>query len=91
MRWPYDLHYSYALRCETSEDPELVATTSDEFAKWLGHGLEVHKRVYLAYMTADCRMAGLQARYGKSQESPAEAGLSDEILAKLEQLELRTF
>ena len=44
----YDLCHSYAIRCETSEDPELVATTSEEFAKWLGQGFDVHKRVYLA-------------------------------------------
>jgi integrase len=84
---PYDLRHSYAIRCETSEDPEMVATSSEEFAKWLGHGLEVHKRVYLAYMSADRRKAGLQARIGKAKESPAEAGLSDEILAKLAKLE----
>lgn len=84
---PYDLRHSYAIRCETSEDPELVATPSEEFAKWLGHTLEIHKRVYLAYMTADRRKAGLKARVGKTQESPAEAGLSDEILAKLAKLE----
>lgn len=84
---PYDLRHSYAIRCETSEDPEMVATPSEEFAKWLGHTLEIHKRVYLAYMTADRRKAGLKARVGKAQESPAEAGLSDEILAKLAKLE----
>jgi integrase len=84
---PYDLRHSYAIRCETSEDPEMVATSSEEFAKWLGHGLEVHKRVYLAFMSADRRKAGLQARVGKAKESPAEAGLSDEILAKLAKLE----
>ena len=65
----------------------MVATPSEEFAKWLGHTLDIHKRVYLAYMTADRRKAGLKARVGKAQESPAEAGLSDEILAKLEKLE----
>ena len=83
---PYDLRHSYAIRCETSEDPEMVATSSEEFAKWLGHGLEVHKRVYLAYMSADRRKAGLRARVGKAQKNPAEAGLSDEILAKLAKL-----
>ena len=84
---PYDLRHSYAIRCETSEDPELVATPSEEFAKWLGHTLEIHKRVYLAYMSSDRRKAGLKARVGKAQESPAEAGLSDEVLAKLAKLE----
>lgn len=83
---PYDLRHSYAIRCETSEDPEMVATPSEEFAKWLGHTLEIHKRVYLAYMSSDRRKAGLKARVGKAQESPAEAGLSDEVLAKLDKL-----
>ena len=83
---PYDLRHSYAIRCETSEDPEMVATPSEEFAKWLGHTLDIHKRVYLAYMTADRRKAGLKARVGKTQENPTEAGLSDEVLAKLEKL-----
>lgn len=84
---PYDLRHSYAIRCETSEHPEMVATPSEEFAKWLGHTLEIHKRVYLAYMSSDRRKAGLKARVGKAQENPAEAGLSDEILAKLAKLE----
>lgn len=84
---PYDLRHSYAIRCETSEDPEMVATPSEEFAKWLGHTLEVHKRVYLAFMSSERRKAGLKARVGKTQQSPAEAGLSEEVLAKLEKLE----
>ena len=84
---PYDLRHSYAIRCETSSDPELVATPSEEFAKWLGHTLEIHRRVYLAWMTAERRKAGLKARVGKTQESPAEAGLSNEVLAKLAKLE----
>lgn len=84
---PYDLRHSYAIRCETSEDSELAATPSEEFAKWLGHGLEVHKRVYLAYMSAERRKAGLKARVGKAQENPTEAGLPDDVLAKLAKLE----
>lgn len=80
---PYDLRHSYAIRCETSS--ELIDTPSEEFAKWLGHGAEVHKRVYLRFMSKDREKASLQARYAKN---PAEgAGLSDEILAKLKKLE----
>ena len=85
---PYDLRHSYAIRCETSEDPQLVATPSEEFAKWLGHTLDVHKGIYLKWMSAERRATGLKARVGSQRKNPAEAGLTDEILAKLEKLEM---
>lgn len=83
---PYDLRHSYAIRCETSQDPILLATSSEEFAKWLGHTLDIHKRVYLRFMTAERKDASTKARIGTQKESPALAELPDDIKAKLEKL-----
>lgn len=84
---PYDLRHSYAIRCETSLDEDMLATPSEEFARWLGHTLDIHKRVYLRFMTAERKDASTKGRYGKTQENPVSAGLSDEVLAKLAKLE----
>ena len=84
---PYDLRHSYAIRCETSTDPDLPATPREDFAKWLGHGLEVHERVYLKFIPRDRELASMQARYGAKQNPAEGAGLSEEILAKLKKLE----
>ena len=84
---PYDLRHSYAIRCETSTDPDLLATPREDFAKWLGHGLEVHERVYLKFIPRDRELASMQARYGAKQSPTGGAGLSEEILAKLKKLE----
>lgn len=88
---PYDLRHSYAIRCETSTDPDLLATPREDFAKWLGHGVDVHERVYLKFIPRDRQLASMQTRYGRAKQNPADlAGLPDDIqakLAKLEQLE----
>ena len=83
---PYDLRHSYAIRCETSQDPELLATSSGEFARWLGHTYEIHKRVYLKHMRADRLLDSMKSRVG-SQKPAAQPELSEEILKKLEKLE----
>lgn len=85
---PYDLRHSYAIRCEGAE--ELAHIPSEEFARYLGHGFEVHKRIYLKHMSPDRQKAASKVR-GRKQESPAAgAELPADVLeklAKLEQLE----
>ena len=78
---------AHAIRCETSLDEDALDTPSEEFARWLGHTLDIHKRVYLRFMTAERKDASTKGRYGKTQENPVSAGLSDEVLAKLAKLE----
>lgn len=84
---PYDLRHSYAIRCETSTDPDLLSTPREDFAKWLGHGVDVHERVYLKFIPRDRELASMQARYGSKENPATGAGLSEEILAKLKKLE----
>ena len=83
---PYDLRHSYAIRCEISTDPLMLSTPSEEFAKWMGHGIEVHRRVYLKYMTTERKKASLKARLGKAQPVDLPEDIQRK-LAKLEQLE----
>ena len=68
-----DLRHSYAIRCETSLDEDMLATPSEEFARWLGHTW-THKRVYLRFMTAERKDASTKGRYGKTQENPSLRG-----------------
>ena len=84
---PYDLRHSYAIRCETSTDPELLSTPREDFARWLGHGQDVHERVYLKFIPRSREIQSMQARYGAKENPAGEAGLSEEILAKLKKLE----
>ena len=81
---PYDLRHSYAIRCETSTDPDLLSTPAQDFAKWMGHTEEVHKRTYLKFMSRDRELESMKFRVGSAE---APAGLSEEVLAKLAKLE----
>lgn len=84
---PYDLRHAYAIRCETSED--LISIPSEEFARYLGHGFEVHKRIYLKHMSPDRQKRAQKARGEvRHKESPTTgAELPDDVLAKLKKLE----
>lgn len=88
---PYDFRHSYAIRCFTSE--ETRADSSEDFARWMGHGVDVHERVYLRFMSKTREDEALKAKRAKraadapQQESPAEvAELPEDVLAKLEKL-----
>lgn len=83
---PYDLRHTYAIRCETSLDPVMLATPREDFAQWLGHGWEVHKRVYLRFMTAERKKQAMQGKFEARQPATGE-GLSAEIKQKLKKLE----
>lgn len=85
---PYGLRHSYAIRCEISTEPQMLATPREDFAQWLGHSVEVHERIYLKFIPQDRKLASLMTRHGAQQSPTGEpAGLSDEILAKLAKLE----
>ena len=88
---PYDFRHSFAIRCFTSE--ETRADSSEDFARWMGHGVDVHERVYLRFMSKTREDEALKAKRAKraadapQQESPAEvAELPEDVLAKLEKL-----
>jgi len=92
-RWcrPYDLRHSYAIRCFTSE--ETRADSSEDFAKWMGHSLDVHERVYLRFMSATREDEALMAKRAKraseapSKESPTtKVELPEDVQAQLEEL-----
>ena len=89
---PYDLRHTYAIRCFTSE--ETRTDSSEDFARWMGHSLDVHERVYLRFMPARREDEALKAKRAKraadapQQESPAEvAELPADVLEKLAKLE----
>lgn len=42
---PYDFRHAYAIRCATSD--ETAHCLDDQMARWMGHGVEVHRRIYL--------------------------------------------
>lgn len=88
---PYDLRHSYAIRCFTHE--ETMGDQEEDVAKWMGHGVDVHRRTYLRFMSkrqsddALKRARSYRAENAPQQESPAEvAELPEEVLKKLEKL-----
>lgn len=85
---PYDLRHSYAIRCEGA--PELSGINSSEFAKWMGHTFEIHKRIYLKHMSPARRKEAVKMRGLKPSQERQQAAideLPEEILAKLRKLE----
>lgn len=92
---PYDLRHSYAIRCFTN--PEVFGQSNEDFARWMGHGLEVHERVYLRFMPSTREDDALKAKFAANkmdppppnpqQKSPAPvAELPEDVLKKLEKL-----
>lgn len=59
---PYDLRHAYAVRCWSH--PEVRRVPMVEHAEWMGHGLELHRRTYLRWMTPEVRAAAAKARAG---------------------------
>lgn len=91
---PYDLRHAYAVRCFS--DPAANMLPTEDHAQWMGHGVDVHRRIYLRWMPSARQKAALQERHARlaangpqaPQEAPAE--LPPDVvarLAKLEQLE----
>ncbi|NDD45493.1 MAG: hypothetical protein EBZ24_08775, partial [Synechococcaceae bacterium WB9_4xB_025] len=64
MDWvrPYDLRHAYAIRCATST--ETADAFDDDMATWMGHGLDVHRRIYLRWLSSSRRKESLQRRRG---------------------------
>ncbi len=89
---PYDLRHSYAIRCETSQDPQMLSTSADQFAAWLGHSLEMHRRIYLRWLTSDREKASKKSRFHqqrpfeKSEVQATKLELPLEVVEQLEQL-----
>jgi integrase len=88
---PYDFRHAYAIRCATSD--ETAHCLDDQMARWMGHGVEVHRRIYLRWLSASREKASLQGRFAGETEQVAEqvtaqaAPLPPEIQARLEKLE----
>ena len=64
MDWvrPYDLRHAYAIRCATSA--ETADAFDDDMAEWMGHGLDIHRRIYLRWMSASRKKESMQRRRG---------------------------
>ncbi len=64
MDWvrPYDQRHAYAIRCATCE--EAADAFDDDMAAWMGHGLEIHRRVYLRWMSSGRKQGSMQRRRG---------------------------
>lgn len=89
---PYDLRHSYAIRCFTN--PEVFGQSEEDFARWLGHGVDVHKRVYLRFMTKTREDEALKAKFvakrkdePEQEKSPTVVELPSDVLEKLAKLE----
>jgi integrase len=57
---PYDLRHAYAIRCATS--PETGESFDEEMARWMGHGVDVHKRIYLRWLSSSREKESLKRR-----------------------------
>ena len=60
---PYDLRHAYAIRCFT--DPAVNMVPSEDHASWMGHGLDVHERIYLRWMPAARQKLALKDRHAR--------------------------
>ena len=89
MDWvrPYDLRHAYAIRCATSV--ETAQAFDDDMASWMGHGVDVHRRIYLRWLSSSRRKEALQRRRAQGvavnsiqSHTPALA-LPDEITPDL--------
>lgn len=86
---PYDLRHAYAIRCFDSE--ETIGKPPEDFARWMGHGLDVHERVYLKHMSATREDAAVKARYAlakpaapKNEPEPEGVFISKEEYEKIQ-------
>ncbi|MFN9870191.1 MAG: hypothetical protein ACK55E_01990 [Cyanobacteriota bacterium] len=63
MDWcrPYDLCHAYAIRCATSA--ETGESFDEEMARWMGHGVDVHKRIYLRWLSSSREKESLKRRH----------------------------
>lgn len=73
---PYDLRHAYAIRCFT--DPQVNGLPTEDHAAWMGHGADVHERIYLRWMPASRQKLALQERHtrlgaGGPQEAQEDA------------------
>lgn len=90
---PYDLRHAYAVRCFTH--PDCYGSDETDAARWMGHGLDVHKRTYLRWMSSTRSDEALKSKYRMNLDKPrpvipVPAELPADVLerlAKLEQLE----
>lgn len=78
---PYDLRHSYAIRCFTDE--ETLNVNEEEVSRWMGHGVEVHKRTYLRFMTSERKDAALKRRHKLFKTQPAPQDESPAVVAEL--------
>ena len=68
---PYDMRHSFAIRCFGSEEVRDYPT--EQFAQWMGHGVEVHKRIYLKWMPAARRKQAVQDQIDHSAQEESSS------------------
>ena len=94
MDWvrPYDLRHAYAIRCATSA--ETSSAFDDDMACWMGHGLDVHRRIYLRWLSSSRRKESLQRRRDGARSrsqvvAPPDARLPEGITPELLDMALK--
>lgn len=94
MDWvrPYDLRHAYAIRCATSA--ETSSAFDDDMACWMGHGLDVHRRIYLRWLSSSRRKESLQRRRGVASSrtqavAPPDTRLPEGITPELLEMALK--
>lgn len=78
---PYDLRHAYAVRCWSHQEARHIPMA--EHAEWMGHGLELHRSTYLAWMTPEVRAAAAKARAGYRSPDYAESALPADVTPEL--------
>ena len=58
---PYDLRHAYAIRCASSA--ETGESVDEEMARWMGHSVDVHKRIYLRWLSSSREKESLKRRH----------------------------
>ena len=87
---PYDFRHAFAIRCFTH--PEVFSESDEEHARWMGHGVRVHTRIYRQWMPMERQKEAVRSRRQQNmdkepQKRPTSVDLPDDVLAKLDQLE----
>jgi len=86
---PYDFRHAFAIRCFTH--PEVFSESDEEHARWMGHGVHVHTKIYRKWMPMERQKEAVRSRRQhmneEPQKRPVDADLPDDVLAKLAQLE----
>ena len=71
---------------------DVFSESDEEHARWMGHGVHVHTRIYRKWMPMERQKEAVRSRRQQRmneepQKRPTSVDLPDDVLAKLAQLE----